>query len=124
MQQLADDGMQPSGASFFDFPDDGLPSGEQIYDKIMGGIDRELTSKNIAMLEEKYKNETPEQKKVRAQRYEKAYEEYEKRYALYQAGRASSMKRFKAQAMQSLESQERQTEESNMQSLESQMQTL
>ncbi len=57
-----------------------IPGGLEVYDNIMGEIDEDLTSKGSKKLDEKYKNETPEQTKARAARYDAARDEYDRRY--------------------------------------------
>ncbi len=61
------------------------PSGQQIYDAIMAQIEAELTSEAYPTLAEKYKDETPEDHEVRMARYEKAFAEYDNRYAGFMA---------------------------------------
>jgi hypothetical protein len=55
-------------------------SGHELYDQIMGGIEPELTTKGRKLAELKYQNETPEQHEERMARYQRAFEEYERRY--------------------------------------------
>lgn len=60
-----------------------IPTGEEIYDMIMSKIEVELTTSQLPLLKEKYKDETPEQAAARAARYQKAFEEYDRQYAEY-----------------------------------------
>lgn len=60
-----------------------IPSGAEVYDLIMGQIEPELTSEGIATLDAKYTNETAAEAKARVDRYNKAFEEYDKRFANY-----------------------------------------
>ncbi len=57
-----------------------IPDGLAVYDSIMGEIDEDLTSQGAKKLNEKYRNETPEQTKARAARYDAARDEYDRRY--------------------------------------------
>jgi hypothetical protein len=43
------------------------------YDTFMTSVEPDLTTKNIQNVDEKYANETPEERKKRAQRYNHAY---------------------------------------------------
>ncbi len=45
----------------------------EFYDTFMQSVEPDLVTKNIAGLDEKYKNETPEQRKDRSMRYNHAY---------------------------------------------------
>ena len=58
-------------------------SGSEIYDRIMGEIEPELVIAELSRIAERTKTENPEQRKVRAERYTKAFAEYDKRFAEY-----------------------------------------
>ena len=60
-----------------------IPSGEEMYDQIMSQIEPDLVTAQLPLLKEKYKDETPEQAKARADRYNRAFAEYEKQFAAY-----------------------------------------
>ena len=60
-----------------------IPSGEEIYDQLMQDIEPDLMTATLPTLKEKYKDETPEQAKTRAERYSTAFAEYDKQYAAY-----------------------------------------
>ena len=62
-----------------------LPSGEDIYNAIMAEIEPELTTDVLPTLEEKYKDESPEERTERFARYEAAFAQYEECYAAYVA---------------------------------------
>ena len=80
-----------------------IPSGKEIYDAIMGQIEPELVSTVIPTLPEKYKNETEEEKQKRCDRYNKAFEDCYKRYALFIADLTQQVHRYQKQAMRSAE---------------------
>ena len=113
-----------SGDAVFHFPSPTVLSGEEVYDSIMGEIEPELLSKNIILLEEKYKEETPDQKKARGERYGKAFAEYEKHYQKYLADSSSTLQRFKGQALKSVEDADRKQDAMGVQSLEAQMSSM
>lgn len=117
-------GLTPGQSQFFYFPDDGLSSGEQIYDYIMNGIEPDLVSSAVGTLEEKYKNETPEQKEQRKERYDNAYAEYEKRYKQYRDTREQAMRLHKNKVMKSFEEEDREHDANGMQSIEQQISSI
>lgn len=61
----------------------GPTSGQEIYDAIMAEIQPELTSAIYPTLAEKYKDETEDDRAARMKRYEEAFAEYDKRYAVF-----------------------------------------
>jgi hypothetical protein len=58
-------------------------SGSEIYDHIMGEIEPELVIAELSHIAERTKAETPEQRKARAERYTKAFAEYDTRFKQY-----------------------------------------
>lgn len=56
--------------------DDATPafSAQWIYDTLMAEIEPDLTSENIVKLDEKYRDESEEDRKVRMERYTLAFE--------------------------------------------------
>src|SRR3989338_3210649 len=48
-------------------------SAERLYDEIMANKNPDLLTKNIPLLEERYKGETDEQRKMRQEQYQVAY---------------------------------------------------
>ncbi len=60
-----------------------VPTGQEIFDAIMGHIEPELTTEGLKTVPVTYKNETPEQLAARKQRYELAFERYEQAYEGY-----------------------------------------
>ena len=96
-----------------------IPSGKEIYDGIMGKIDPELLFDNLSKLKEQYVDETPEQKKKRAARYNKAFAEYDKQFAEYMAELHGKVTLFRKQAIVELESRDRKDDDNKMQEIES-----
>lgn len=72
--------------------------GTEIYDRIMGGIEPELVTAVIPTLAAKYKDETPAQRNIRADRYDAAYAEYDRRFAAYCAELDEKAKASRRQA--------------------------
>ena len=86
----------PTGAAYFQFP---IPTGEEIYNQLMAKIEPVLMTSEIPSLQERYKDETPEQKDARTKRYDAAFAEYEKQYAQYATELQDTFKAFKKEAV-------------------------
>lgn len=103
------------------FPEPTIPlelTGEQVFDVIMGAIEPELTSAQVDGLTAKYANETPEQKQEREERYNKAYEEYDRRFALFQKALDEKADAVHREAMRSVEANDRAAEQADLANLE------
>ncbi|MFH0851969.1 MAG: hypothetical protein V1876_04445 [Candidatus Peregrinibacteria bacterium] len=96
-----------------------VKTGAEIFDSIMVEIEPELTTAGSKGLDEKYKGETPEQKKARGERYAKAFEEYEKHYAAYRLEQESQVHAFKRQVIQFAEGKAGDDDQQRLFSLES-----
>jgi hypothetical protein len=97
-----------------------VPSGTEIYDALMGGIEPELVSANMALLEEKYKNETAEEKEVRQERYQKAFEAYDKAYKEWISDLSAAVEAKKKDAYKVAEEQTKNADEAVLGDIESQ----
>lgn len=89
-------------------------SGEEVYDRIMGGIEPDLTTANKALLETKYAGESDDEKKTRMERYTKAFEEYETQYAACMASMQQSVHNFERSARGSIEQDARTDETADL----------
>lgn len=98
-----------------------IPSGEEVYNGIMGRIDSDLLTTVIPTLEEKYKGESESARAVRLERYKKSYEEYDKQYAVWEQDVRALVARARREALQTAEKKERVAEEQLLQNLDSQM---
>jgi hypothetical protein len=96
-----------------------IPSGEQIYDFIMGQIEPELMSKELPHLEQRYKHEKKKQAKARAKRYQAAFAEYDKRFAEYTDWMNQKVHAFQRFARQTTERFESKKERGQIDDLES-----
>lgn len=96
-----------------------IPSGAQIYDMIMGQIEPELTTDQTARLEQIAAGETPAQIKKRAQRYKRAFEEYDKRFESYVASLREQVHSYQRIVAQRCEQEEHEAETVALQNLES-----
>lgn len=90
---------------------DAIARGLEIYDEIMASIEPELTSASLTTLAEKYANETPEEGAARAQRYDAAFTEYDKRYATYMADMGGKVRSLQRTVRAGIESDEHADEE-------------
>lgn len=95
-----------------------LPSGRQIYDTIMGGIEPELVSSTIDELNERYKDEPPAQKAERKARYEAAFAEYDVRYKAYIHQLGEQVHEYRRASLRSTEERDRRQEDDVLHSLE------
>lgn len=101
-----------------------IPTGDQLYNMLMAKIEVDLMTDQLPLLDEKYKNETPEQAQVRAVRYEKAFAEYDKRLNAYLAALEAEVREHQSTARKSLEHEERTREEQKLDTLEQAMNTM
>lgn len=98
-------------------------TGQEIYDGIMATIEPDLVTTARATLDAKYRGETPEQRKTRLDRYNTAFEEYERRYARFiedlHAQSAAQLKR----AREAFERSSRERESAQLSSIEAAIST-
>ena len=93
-------------------------SGQQFYDQIMSRIEPELTTRQMPSLADKYKGETPQQAQARADRYAKAYAEYDKAHDAFVASTKEQVDLYRKEAFLSLEKEDRAKEQSALSRLE------
>ncbi len=91
---------------------------------IMGEIEPELVSTNVDHLEEKYGDEPEEQKKERLLRYQKAFEEYDKRYKEYMTSLTTQVNDYLKSEMQRIEGENKKREEGLLNNLEASIMNL
>lgn len=98
-------------------------SGAEIYNSIMREIEPELTTDQVPLMKEKYQNETSEQKKTRGERYAKAMEEYERRYAAYLQEQDAKVRLFKIGAIHFVEDKAAENDQQKLLAIESSFNT-
>ena len=81
-----------------------------VIDGIMQEIEPELTSEGRKTLDVKYQNETPEQLRQRNERYQKALEEFDRRYLQYVTSQTSAVTTFVTTLRNRAESADRERE--------------
>jgi len=106
----------------FDFPK--LPTAQELYNSLMSAIEPDLPSTNIPLLEKKYKDETAEQHVARMERYQKAFDEYDKEYETYMAKLTTDLAAHRTQANKTMEKRSQSRDGRAMEDLEASMQTL
>ncbi|OGJ55599.1 hypothetical protein A3D88_00570 [Candidatus Peribacteria bacterium RIFCSPHIGHO2_02_FULL_52_16] len=87
-----------------------IPTGQELYDSLMGHIEPDLTTESLKMLEQKYAGETPEQTAVRKQRYDLAFERYDQAYADYVETLHAQAHRYRRQSFVQAEVENREQE--------------
>lgn len=100
-----------------------LPTGAEVYDGIMSDIEPDLVSNMIPLLDEKYAGETPEQNAIRLTRYRTAYEEYGRRFAVWEKEMSQLVTSYRKGALKIEEQDSRDAESSALLSIEDQFNT-
>ncbi|OGJ62024.1 hypothetical protein A3C37_01350 [Candidatus Peribacteria bacterium RIFCSPHIGHO2_02_FULL_53_20] len=85
----------------------------------MAQIEPDLLTKNIPLLDEKHKGETPEQHAQRTARYQKAMAEYDKRYAELMASLNRDVAQQKRTGIAAIEQKNAKKEASTLSGIES-----
>lgn len=96
-----------------------IPESGEIFDRIMGKIEPELTTKMLPTLETKYKDETPEQHEARQERYKRAMEEYRKEMDAYMTLLQSDISQYERNARELGEFADKQAESAELDSITS-----
>ncbi len=99
-------------------PTEALTNGEAMYNMLMMQIEPDLVTSSLPVLNDKYKNETPEQSAARAKRYEAAFAEYEKRLSEYLGNLQQKTHEYRRTALQSAEQDEKDKDNQKLHSLE------
>ncbi|MFA6522867.1 MAG: hypothetical protein WCS85_00665 [Candidatus Peribacteraceae bacterium] len=100
-----------------------IPNGQEAYDIIMRDINPELTSANLKTLDAKYKDETPEQRIKRADRYAKDFEEFAKRSKAFKDKQDTTVSSYKRQLRTATEKRAGSGDATRMQNLEASFST-
>lgn len=95
-----------------------LPTGQQVYDALMGEIEPDLLTTSIPLLEEKHKGESDEERSMRYRRYEQAYEQYDQAFAAWSVTLQNAVHDYRREALRSAEEASREKEASALQQLE------
>jgi len=98
-----------------------FPTGQEIYDGIMGRIEPELLTANLDRLDDPYKGETPEEHKKRYERYSRAFAQYKVEYGKWVANLNQAVAAYKRAVTQAAEGAEKEQEAELLKHLEDQM---
>lgn len=90
----------------------------ELYDMIMQTVEPDLVSAVTPTLPEKYKDETPDDRRVRAKRYEAAFAAYDRRFAEYQQYWNGQMRTFEHASRTAAELRAKAQEEAELSTLE------
>jgi hypothetical protein len=101
----------------------GMPSGQEIFDRLMEPIEPELISKNFQSSADKYRKETPEQFSSRKERYVSAFRQYHKAYKEYIQSLRSGVRQYRRSSFQQIEQEDRQNEDRLFQQLSQSLKT-
>lgn len=96
-----------------------IPTGDKLYDMLMRSIEPDLMTGQIPLLDAKYKNETPGEAAVRAERYKKAFAEYDLQLSAYLAKLHAKAREYQSTARNSIEKDERTKERRALSDIES-----
>ncbi len=94
-------------------------SGEAVYDLLMSKIEPELTHKNCKKVRELTAHETAEERKERAERYMRAFEEYDRQFMALERKWMEQFARYKRASMRDMERETTSREKTYITSLES-----
>lgn len=100
-----------------------IPTGQELYDKIMAEIEPELTSEGKKTIAEKYKDETPEERAARMLRYRQAFDRYDEAYNGYLQTLRLQVERERHAQFQAVETRDRQGEATWMEEFDSLIKT-
>ena len=98
-----------------------IPSGTDVYDALMAGIEPDLVTANIPLLGKKYAEETLEQRAVRYQRYENAYVQYDTAFVRWVREARIAIKEFRRTVLVAGEAKSRRGEEQTLSSITTQI---
>jgi hypothetical protein len=88
-----------------------LPTGQELYDRLMGQFEPELTTEGVKLIRDRYKNETPDELRARKKRYLRAIELYEHAYQGYMATLSEQVDRYRRGTIGQVEIDDRKNEE-------------
>ncbi len=98
-----------------------LPTGQEIYDKLMLNIEPELVTKNLNVLDAPYKDESPASRTKRYKKYAKAFAEYRKKYKAWIQNLNRAVQTYKRAVKKAIENVSKHEEDQALRSLEAQM---
>jgi len=112
------DGTQDPAANGLPFP---IPSGTDVYDALIGEIEMDLVSVNLPLLEEKYQDESPEDRSERFKRYEAAFTKFDQAFAEWNRNLQRAVSDLRHVALHTAEERNRTEEAQAITNLEAQL---
>jgi len=91
---------------------------EWLYDRLMKHIEPDLTTENIKNLDEKYKGESDEDKELRQESYELAFDLFDVAVEAFEGGILDEVKEWKKAIRERAQEEESLEEEEVMQEIE------
>lgn len=91
---------------------------QQLYDMLMRDIEPDLLSYNIVKLAEYYKDETETENTERLQRYQKAYQEFDRVFQSFMNEVQDEVRTTKRDSLEKTEQSDRAGETDNIEALE------
>jgi len=101
-----------------------IPTGEDLHDAIMGAIEPDLLTSNIHGLDEKYEDESEEDKAKRMERYKKAFKKYNGMYTKWMSSLHSEASSYKASVLEKALSASNEEDDAMADDIESQFDKL
>lgn len=98
-----------------------LPSGQEIYDRLMENVEPELVTANLATLDAPYKKESAGARTARYKKYAKAFAEYKKQYKVWLQNVKNAVTAYKKAITRAVEKASKNTEDQALLALEAQM---
>jgi len=100
---------------------DAMPTGAEVHDALMAPIDEDLTTKSLPTLDEKYKDESQEDRNQRVERYKKALESYDKAFTDWVTGVDGKVDQYRQHVLSNAEAKSGEVDEGEMSRLESEI---
>lgn len=97
-----------------------IPTGNAVYNLIMGKIEPELCSGNYEYLQQKYRNETSTKYQTRLQRYQTAFAKYDQIYTAWLTNVRQAVHAKRVDAIEKAEVHVQQQDDNTMELLEQQ----
>ncbi len=101
------------------YPGIHIPTGDELYNQLMQSIEPELTTAELPLLDDRYKTETAQQSKERAQRYQRAFAEYDRQLQAYMGDLQAKLHAHQRIALSSAELGAKTEEEEALTAIES-----
>tara|TARA_Y100000310_G_C20363210_1_gene659964 strand:+ start:84 stop:461 length:378 start_codon:yes stop_codon:yes gene_type:complete len=98
-----------------------MPSGAEVHDALMKSIDEDLLTTNLPSLDEKYADETPEERSARAERYKAALVQYDTAFEAWEKGVDGKVDAYKQSVLSHAKEQSGESDADKMSELESEI---